>query len=636
MNLRIFSVNIINHFVKLRETCSFGIIGGKFDLNSISQNYNYDRNYLIKMKNDTDFLHNSNLRKFFNFSTDSDPFLVAVSDSKKDKTTIPLTDEMLLMIRNSQFILLQELIYYEVNRKKNETRNASSSYGRKNELKPLLKRSPDICNSTLSKIKPSSQSIRRDISNIRTTKELLTKELNEFSLDNAAGEHFEKARKYDINNINLRKELLPAHLITDTSMLCIKSKTIANDRLVIDESKTYLQTDYEVNHKSFRQDTIETRTSIKQNNIEIKTLDSGVKDFTQKVESLDVKQPTIKEDKQLPSGVLDKIKHRYNDFIKSREQNSPMPQDVISSTMKEANNKNITFSGDSPIPKELIVPKESLTAKDEKDNFDITRISFKFYTDKITKFDKIYKHFVSQLDNEQKTTFKMSNKLIDNLKGMTPKLIQINYNNILCGFASVNYEHADSTVKLVLSHFSTMHMKHYHSILSDLIEFLKQNFKYNELHLELHYSYKDEKFYMSQQISNAISKKLKFKWVTLENNGVERKVKYKLPHTKEAVDLSLNTFNIQFVVALSLVENLSAPESIRYIDKGNDINLFPFLYVLSEMSNQHSFKVATETFDKINTDSLRVRIFNLVHCLKLPKIYLRLRERACILRSAEP
>jgi hypothetical protein len=206
INLRIYSINVVNHFIKLRETSSFGITGGKYDLDNISETYNYDRNYLLKM-NDADFLHNSNLTRFYNFSMDSDPFL---ENKSGGKSIIQLTDEMLLLIRNSQFILLQELIYYEVSRISGASKNVSSSYGRKRELKPLsIGKIPDIGNMTMRRIKPTSQHLRRDVSNTRNNhKELLLKELNELSVDNARAEHLEKARKYDLNNINLRRELL--------------------------------------------------------------------------------------------------------------------------------------------------------------------------------------------------------------------------------------------------------------------------------------------------------------------------------------------------------------------------------------------------------------------------------------------
>jgi len=79
-NIRVLSINIINYFNKVREASSYYIMGGKFNLDNLSSGFNYDRNYLIKMKNDTDFLRNSLLGKYFNFYHDSDPFLISIAE----------------------------------------------------------------------------------------------------------------------------------------------------------------------------------------------------------------------------------------------------------------------------------------------------------------------------------------------------------------------------------------------------------------------------------------------------------------------------------------------------------------------------------------------------------------------------
>ncbi len=83
-NLRVLSINIINYYVKIREFSSFYVLGGKYDLDNLSKTFSFDRNYLIKMKNDTDFLKGSTLSKFFNFSQDSDPFLIAIAEKQDE------------------------------------------------------------------------------------------------------------------------------------------------------------------------------------------------------------------------------------------------------------------------------------------------------------------------------------------------------------------------------------------------------------------------------------------------------------------------------------------------------------------------------------------------------------------------
>jgi hypothetical protein len=126
-NIRIMSINVVNYFTKIREICSYNVLGGKYNLEKINKIYLYDRNYLIKMKYDLDFLTNSKLNKYFNFCEESDPFLVSLNDPIKmeeskdsEKMRVPISEEMINAIKQCQLVILQDLLYYQVATIKNE------------------------------------------------------------------------------------------------------------------------------------------------------------------------------------------------------------------------------------------------------------------------------------------------------------------------------------------------------------------------------------------------------------------------------------------------------------------------------------------------------------------------------------
>ncbi len=135
-------MNIINHYIRIKESTSHHIINKKYDPELINKLIYSDKNYLIKMKNDTDFLYNSSMKKYFDFAPESDPFLIAISGNEKDndksekeyydngninkledesftnnpeKVNIKIPKEIFDMIKNCQFLILQELIYNEIN-----------------------------------------------------------------------------------------------------------------------------------------------------------------------------------------------------------------------------------------------------------------------------------------------------------------------------------------------------------------------------------------------------------------------------------------------------------------------------------------------------------------------------------------
>jgi hypothetical protein len=559
-NLRVFSINIVNHFTKIREISSYGVIGGKYDFDGTKIINYFDKNYMLKMKNDTDFLYSSNLNRYFNFSMDSDPFLISLSDTKvNEKVSVPLSEEMLQSIRLSQFLLLQELIFYEVNRTNNKLEDIlmppriTSSHKRKKDiLKPIpITKSPDIRNSYINKIKPLSQQIiKKDVCSIRSNhKELITKDLND-ELASEKGKYdtveIKDRRKKGMYSVKSKNDIMhtPNH---DISMISTKSKnTTKIEKLIIDDSKVINQTDYNLHKPNV-------------NNTEIYEL-----------------------------------KHTESDLLEIVSQ-KPLDDSIErQSKLNEAAVQELQYN----------------IATHDIEDFDNTKMSFKFYTDNIAKFSGTYVEYLTHINEEQKVIYKISNKLLDNLKGISPKLILINYNNQLIGLSVVYYNYSnESNIRLVLSHFSTVYFTHYYAILLDLIEFLKLNFIFHEIFLELYYGYKDEKYSINPHISEIIAKKMKFKWITLENSGVDRKVKYRLPNPKcEANEMDLYSFSLKFVVAMSLQDKINSPGSVRYTDKESDINLFPFLYVLSEMSNQNDYTVSTEGFNVFNSDKLRVSI----------------------------
>ena len=83
------------------------------------------------MKNDTDFLYGSFLNKYFNFAVNSDPFLICMSEhdqnakSKNAKSIIPIEEEIQESIKNCQFIMLDDLIFFEMQNKQNKTHSTA-------------------------------------------------------------------------------------------------------------------------------------------------------------------------------------------------------------------------------------------------------------------------------------------------------------------------------------------------------------------------------------------------------------------------------------------------------------------------------------------------------------------------------
>ena len=117
--MRNFTIKICFLMKGIKRRIFAGSMTGKFNIDLITQNFHFDKNYLIKMKEELNFLKEGNAKYFFNLSEDQSPFLIKSSiedpDSKKDPfiTIVPITEEIREKIDKCNYIIYQELIAYQ-------------------------------------------------------------------------------------------------------------------------------------------------------------------------------------------------------------------------------------------------------------------------------------------------------------------------------------------------------------------------------------------------------------------------------------------------------------------------------------------------------------------------------------------
>jgi hypothetical protein len=117
--LRKATINICFAMKKIKNKVMNGNLTEKYNIDIISQNYNFDKNYLIKMKEEMKFLREGNARFFFKISEDRSPFLIKASEedenSKNDPfiCIVPMNEVIKLKIEKCNYIIYQELIAYQ-------------------------------------------------------------------------------------------------------------------------------------------------------------------------------------------------------------------------------------------------------------------------------------------------------------------------------------------------------------------------------------------------------------------------------------------------------------------------------------------------------------------------------------------
>ena len=161
-------------------------------------------------------------------------------------------------------------------------------------------------------------------------------------------------------------------------------------------------------------------------------------------------------------------------------------------------------------------------------------LNISYFSGKLTDFMNIYSEYYEKIPEEQKIIFNLKKDPLKYLEhNFYPKIIicQDKVTNIIkgmCIYSIIFRSHERKPNEIIIEHISSYNKEEMENILSKMIEFIKDNhilrdlFAFNkdlitEIYIDLHYFLVNEKFEIDKNIRDFISKKLKFKWVKLEN-----------------------------------------------------------------------------------------------------------------------
>ncbi len=114
--LRKCTINIVNSFVNFRKEINQFSMDGKYNINRLEKRFCFDRNYLIKMKEELHFIKDGYIKFFFDVNDDNSPFLIKASENNANESFIrkvPITDDEREEIKKCQFLIYQDLIFYQ-------------------------------------------------------------------------------------------------------------------------------------------------------------------------------------------------------------------------------------------------------------------------------------------------------------------------------------------------------------------------------------------------------------------------------------------------------------------------------------------------------------------------------------------
>jgi hypothetical protein len=611
-HLRVLSVNIVKNLVKFRKMSSHLILSGKFDAEKINRNYAFDALYLIKMKNDTDFLYASQMSKFFNFSMDSDPFLISLSNSsdlnietvKTDmngcvgKVQVLMDVETLNSVRECQFHMLQELILSELSPNQMSISTGKSSANQSTHKIHPQERLKPINQNNISMLKNSKSPIKdNQIGQVYTNHnngKISSGKYKLSKIDN--GMDKEKMSKANAELAAVVPRLTSSNKNASDMDSINKSNLMQQHQLesLLNDSRLSKKTDISIREKDLKM--IE-RIINKENNININN--SYHNDEEEYI--------VVKSDVNVMKKRVEKIEIDDSRIVKQEDQKTV----ALLRKMDEALKSSTDSFRDMSNNISAILEREE---EEDKTNFQISKIYLEFSTEEFSKLTEEYLKYYLDLDEDQKAAFNIKSDLTSYLKGCFTKFIKIFYYKMFVGFVVVSYDPSCENSRLNLSHFSTTRTNFYYEILNEAINFLQDKLQHDELFLELFFALKDEKYHINETINDCIKKKLKFKWITLENTGTERKIKYKLLNKNSDKEPTQQLMKFMNNVTLSLGEmnELSSErQSQSNNESENELIFFNVICLLGQMMHDDLIEIENPQFKLFSGDKFRVlNIFN--------------------------
>ena len=572
IELRNISIVIVDNYGKLRQLIGYDLYINKFENDRIND---YNKDYLIEMKNDTDFLSSSNLANYFSFANENDPFLTAIANNNNNNSNqfinIPIDEESLNNIKNCQYILLNEILNNELIRNNYNYRNLTCPTNNSSHSLISIKSTSKVNRSLDPNTYLNDLKINKKIPSSKKTSNISIKSYN-----NKKNYGFKK--QTPINNILIGSKYNSRYNIGDRTPSRKKGK--------YEESKSEYKSEYSraridiicERKKNEFNNRINEKIKNQRNNYKNNNLSSPVKDdtlFSDEFINRSMNNQKIQIDQQSISKksyskgefsvqTYNNIENTSENYSKNEEET----KDIISNIIK--------------IKDDINQVKEKLALKIELFSGNISNI--------INKYKSIY----NIIPEEQKIGFHIKNDISYYLKGIYPKIIFIQEGNNTKGLSIIFYDAYQINKSIKISFICTIESELLSESLKLLINFCNENLEYDEIKLDLFYGMKDGQFYLIESLEKCIKEDAKFKWINMENDGKDRKIQYKYTNpnlSPESILFQTGKYNVTLktacIISLDSINNYLENTERNM----NELNNFGIMSIIEELVLQYGFQI---------------------------------------------
>ena len=615
LDLRKFSFEIVNNIILLRKEISYDIIMNKYDINKV---FFYPNDYLIKMNNDLDFLINTPLNKYFNFSK-SDPFLIKlnivnsnINHHLNNIYELPEIKEenILALINNYEYLVFDELISQEVNLMTMNSKDSFDSIFNFAPKNKIIKKNNIKLNKNKSNISNNIIKANRGLSRLKlrpkenNNKIIIDSEMSKISHTKTINNHiYNYSNKHIIyddknyisesnndeekNEENHYMKIKPNNIFTnnpiDEDDMKIFEKIIEQSIL----EKNYIDKELILDNKMTKSRSSNKKSKKRENNEELNINKNKIKE-----------KEEIREEKEgiKGKGIKKELSNYINNILEESEASS---QNISDSKIQKFKNKNNIEEKEYNLDN---IETEVEPIKKVYSNF-----SIELYKDKFSSLKSFYANYYKQIPEKLKIGFNIQKNIEKYIDGIYPKILIIKQNTSneeIIGIVTLNYIPYKSNIimlgknkannynkSLNISSISCLNESQFSDILINTIDFCKEFFYYENIILQLYYLNKNGQFILYTDLEKIIKNEAKFKWINMENDGINRKIKYKIINTNMNYgnEFNNNILNLKTVNIIGYETDKNyKTKDIRQLYFIND---FSINYLLLEMIGQKNYKV---------------------------------------------
>jgi len=589
--LRINSVNCINLIKKIKELYNSKI--GKYNINRVYKEHLYDNGYILKMKKDMKFLENTILNKYYEMSHgEIDAFLTNFASSNNktsNKISIPIEDNLLCLINDCKYELIEDLLFYQKNNIKFNINNKllnnndNDLLTRNNFLKQIDE-IEDITKKGKKVIKMKNKVSKNIEKNNNQNKQIDIKEIiNKEEENKKITEQQIKEKKIEENNSEINNQNLIKKDNIDNKNKIIKNdnkkqtydKNIKNEKNKIKEKMTKEKKIEKPKLIEEKKEIEKKNTDIKNKNIKEKEINEKKKIEEKKTNIQNMQEEKTQSDVKLDVNIVSKSSYSEFEYVEQNENNEEEEEEKEEEEEEEEEDK------------------ENNNELNESEN---NGFKIKFYKGKIDDLIQIINNpnnnYIKSIKDFQLTSFNITEKSFEfnNLtSGIFPKIIISLYENEIKGLCKLSFSSLNKPITIRLDHLSSIdvneNLNEWALQIHLIMNFIYKNIEFNEIEFIIENT-------MSENIYYLFTENFGFKLISEDNKN-----KFKLYYSEtNFLDNSIFfSFNSLSLMTFSLMKSFNDSEIEKFI------NLFNILCVISK----------EKSFGLIKTEILNPNIFEL-------------------------